>query len=45
MTNPFRSFKTSPDVICLVVMMCIRFSLSLRNFEDSLHEHGIDISQ
>ena len=40
----FRSFKTSPEVIRLAVMMYIRFPLSLRNVEDLLHERGIDIS-
>jgi putative transposase len=42
--SPFRYFKTSPEVIRLAVMMYIRFRLSLRNVEDLLHEHGIDIS-
>jgi len=42
--NPFRYFKTSPDVIRLAVMMYVRFPLSLRNVEDLLHERGIDIS-
>ena len=41
--NPFRYFKTSPEVIQLAVMMHIRFPLSLRNVEDLLHERGIDI--
>jgi putative transposase len=41
--NPFRYFKTSPEVIRLTVMMYIRFPLSLRNVEDLLHERGIDI--
>jgi putative transposase len=44
MTNPFRYFKTSPEIIRLAVMMYIRFPLSLRNVEDLLHERGIDIS-
>lgn len=44
MTNPFRYFKTSPDVIRLAVMMYVRFPLSLRQVEDLLHERGIDIS-
>jgi putative transposase len=44
MTNPFRYFKTSPEIIRLAVMMYIRFPLSLRNMEDLLHERGIDIS-
>ena len=41
--NPFRYFKTSPEIIQLAVMMYIRFPLSLRNVEDLLHERGIDI--
>ena len=44
MSNPFRYFKTSPEIIRLAVMMYIRFPLSLRNVEDLLHERGIDIS-
>ena len=44
MTNPFRYFKTSPEIIRLAVMMYARFPLSLRNVEDLLHERGIDIS-
>ena len=43
-SNPFRYFKTSPEIIRLAVMMYIRFPLSLRNVEDLLHERGIDIS-
>ena len=42
--NPFRCFNSSPEVIRLVVMMYVRYPLSLRNVEDLLHEHGIDIS-
>jgi putative transposase len=41
---PFRYFKTSPEIIRLAVMMYVRFSLSLRNVEDLLHERGIDFS-
>ena len=41
--NPFRYFNLSPEVIRLVVMMYIRFPLSLRNVEDLLFERGIDI--
>jgi putative transposase len=44
MTNPFRYFKTSPDVIRLGVMMYVGFPLSLGQVEDLLHECGIDIS-
>ena len=43
MRNPFRYFKTSPEVIRLAVMMYIRFPPSLRQVEDLLHERGIDI--
>jgi len=41
--NPFRYFKTSPEVIRLAVMMYVRFPLSLRNVEDLLHGRGNDI--
>jgi len=44
MRNPFRHFKTSPDIIRLAVMMYVRFPLSVRQVEDLLHERGIDIS-
>ncbi len=44
MNNPFRYFKTSPDIIRLAVMMYIRYPLSLRQVEDILFERGIDIS-
>ena len=43
-TNPFRYFKTSPEIIRLAVMMYVRFPLSLRNVEDLLHERGVDVS-
>jgi putative transposase len=42
--NPFRYFKTSPEVIRMAVMLYVRFPLSLRNVEDLLHERGVDIS-
>ncbi len=42
-TNPFRYFDSSPDVIWLVVMMYVRYPLSLRNLEDLLFERGIDL--
>jgi hypothetical protein len=41
--SPFRYFNSSPEVIRLVVMMYVRFPLSLRNLEDLLFERGIDI--
>ena len=43
MRNPFRYFNSSPEVIRLVVMMYIRYPLSLRQVEDILFERGIDI--
>ena len=42
--NPFRCFNSSPEVIRLVVMMYVKYPLSLRNVEDLLAERGIDIS-
>lgn len=42
--NPFRYFKTSPEVTRMAVMLYIRYPLSLRNVEDLLHERGVDIS-
>jgi putative transposase len=42
--SPFERFKTSPEIIRLVVMMYVRFPLSLRNVEDLLHERGVEIS-
>ncbi len=44
MGNPFRYFNSSPEVIRLVVMMYVRYPLSLRNVEDLSAERGIDIS-
>jgi putative transposase len=43
MKNPFRYFDSSPEVIRLVVLMYVRYPLSLRNVEDLLFERGIDI--
>ena len=45
MRNPLRYFNTSPEVIRLVVMLSVRFPLSLRRVEDLLFERGIDIRQ
>ncbi len=42
--NPFRYFNSSPEVIRRVVMMYVKFPLSLRNVEDLLAERGIDVS-
>ena len=41
--NPFKYFKTSPEIIRLAVMYYIRYPLSFRQVEDILHERGIDI--
>ena len=41
--NPFRYFRSAPEVIRLVVLVYVRFPLSLRNVEDLLHERGIDL--
>ena len=43
MSNPFRYFNSLPEVIRLVVMMYVRYPLSLRNVEDLLADRGIDI--
>ena len=42
--DPFKYFKTSPQIIRLAVMLYVRYPLSLRNVEDLLHERGIEIS-
>ena len=41
--SPFRYFKSSPEVIRLVVLMYVKYPLSLRNVEDLLFERGIDL--
>ena len=41
--SAFRYFNSSPEVIRLVVMMYVKYPLSLRNVEDLLAERGIDI--
>lgn len=41
--DPFRYFKTSPEIIQPAVMRYVGFPLSLRNVEDLLHERGIDV--
>ena len=43
MKNHFKSFKTSPEIIRLAVMLYVRFPLSLRQVEDLLHERGVDV--
>ena len=41
--SPFRRFNSSPEVIRPVVLMYVRFPLSLSNVEDLLFERGIDM--
>ena len=41
--SPFRCFNASPEVIRLVVMMYVKYPLSLRNVEDLLFERGTDL--
>jgi hypothetical protein len=43
-TQPLKWFKTGPEIIRLAVMLHVRFPLSLRNFEDLLHERGVENS-
>jgi putative transposase len=40
--NPFRYFHSSPEIIRMVVMLYVRYPLSLRNVEDLLFERGYD---
>ena len=44
MSNPFRYFNSSPEIIRLAVLMYVKYPLSLRKVEDLLAERGIDIS-
>src|ERR1700761_7339629 len=41
--TPFYRFNSSPEIIRLVVMMYVKYPLSLRQVEDLLAERGIDI--
>jgi putative transposase len=41
--NPFKYYKTSPEIIRLAVWYYYKFQLSYRQVEDILHERGIDI--
>jgi putative transposase len=41
--SPFLWFNSSPEVIRLVVLMQVRFPLSLRNVEDLLFKRGVGI--
>ena len=44
MSNPFRYFNSSPEIIRLAVLMYVKYPLSLRNVEDLLAERGIAVS-
>ena len=39
--NPFKYFKTSPEIIRLAVIYYVRYPLSYRQVEDVLRERGI----
>jgi putative transposase len=41
MSNPFRYFNSSPEIIRLAVLMYVKYPLSLRNVEDLLAESGV----
>lgn len=41
--DPFKYYKTSPEIIKLAVMYYVRYPLSLRQVEDILYERGIDV--
>ena len=41
--SPFRYFHSAPELIREVVMLYVRFPLSLRNVEDLLFERGYDL--
>ena len=43
MENPFRCFKTSPEIIRLTVMIYIQYPLSLRQVDYLVFERAIDI--
>ena len=45
MSDPFRYFNSSPEVIRLVVMMYVKYPLSLRNVEDLLAERGMNVER
>jgi len=43
-TDPFKGFHSSPEIIRFAVMLYVRFPVSLRNVDDLLRKHGMDIS-
>lgn len=42
-SRPFRTFHSSPEIIRLVVMIYLRFPLSLLNVKDQLAQREINI--
>ena len=40
--NPFRYFRSSPEIIRMVVMLSVRYPRSLRNVKDLFFERGYD---
>jgi len=45
LASPFRCFNSSPEVIRLVVLMYVRFPMSLRNVDGPLGEQLLDIAK
>ena len=41
--SPFRYLRSSTEVIRMVVMLYVRYPLSLRNVKDQIFERGIDL--
>jgi putative transposase len=41
--SPFAYIHSSPEVIRMIVILYVRYPLSLRNVKDLLFERGIDI--
>ena len=44
MRDPFKYSHSNHEINRLADTMYVRFRLSLRNVQDLLHEHGIDVS-
>lgn len=42
-TKPVLLSKTTPEIICIAVTLCLRFPLYFRNVEDFLQNHEIDV--
>ena len=41
--DPFRHFKSSPEVIRLAMLICVCFPILLRNVKDLLFQPGVDV--